>query len=118
MSKLDKLRAVRAQRAKRTRAKLHGTADTPRISVFISNTHVSAQAIDDDSGKTIASASTVGVAKLPANLTERAKIVGEQVAEACKKKKINKAILDRGDKQYHGRVKALADAAREKGLEL
>ena len=118
MSKSDNKRAIKAQRAKRTRAKLHGTADKPRLSVFISNLHVSAQAIDDDASATLASASTIGKTKIPANLTERATLIGTEVAEACKKKKITRVVLDRGNKKYHGRVKALADAAKEKGLEI
>ena len=118
MGRLDKVLANKAQRQKRSRAKLRNNSDLPRLSVFISNTHVSAQVIDDENSKTLVSASTVGKTKIAANLTERAVLVGELIADGCAKQKITKVVLDRGSKQYHGRIKALAEAAREKGLEL
>ena len=117
-NRLLKVRDRRIQRTARTRTKLHGTADKPRLSVHISNLHVSAQVIDDDKSVTICAASTVGNKKLSSNMTERAAAIGTEIADLCAKAKIKTAVLDRGPKKYHGRVKALADAAREKGLVL
>ena len=105
-----------AQRAARTRSTLHGTAKQPRLSVAVSNMNVTAQLINDDDGTTIASASTIG-GKAKGSMTEKATVIGQEIAKAGKAKKISKVIFDRGGKQYHGRVKALADAARENGLE-
>jgi len=116
MSEATKL-AKRAQRKHRIRATVSGTPERPRLSVFISNTHVSAQIIDDTTGKTLAAASTVGVKEAKGTLTEKAAIVGADIAEKAKKAKIVAVVFDRGGRKYHGRVKALADAAREKGLE-
>lgn len=93
------------RRHKRVRAKIHGTAETPRLCVFRSNKHIYAQVIDDDKGKTLASAKG-----------EDAKKVGTEVAEKAVGLKITKIVFDRAGYKYHGRVKALADAAREKGL--
>lgn len=105
-----------AQRAARTRSTIHGTSDRPRLSVIVSNMNVSAQLIDDDKGNTIASASTIG-GKSTGTMTEKATAIGQEIAKAGKAKKVTKVIFDRGGKQYHGRVKALAEAARENGLE-
>ncbi len=107
----------RARRANRTRLRLHGTALRPRLSVFISNRHVSAQLIDDDNGVTLAYATTATGKPKQGNLTTQAAEVGAAIAAQAKTKKIALAVFDRGGKLYHGRVKALADAAREKGLE-
>lgn len=104
------------QRAQRTRARLHGTADRPRLSVVISNKHVSAQLINDDDHTTVTAASSVG-SKTQGTMTEKAVAVGTAVAKAAKMKKVKKVVFDRGPKQYHGRIKALADAARAEGLE-
>lgn len=105
-------------RARRVRAKLHGTATRPRLSVTISLKHVSAQLIDDDAHITLAAVTTTGK-KTPSvkTMTEKAAWAGEQIASAAKAKKISTVIFDRGSKLYHGRVKALADAARENGLQ-
>lgn len=103
-------------RAKRTRAKLHGVAERPRLTVNISNMHVSAQLIDDDKGATLAYATTVG-SKLTGTKTERAAKIGEEIAKKAKKANIKKAIFDRGAAKYAGRMSALADAARKEGLE-
>lgn len=106
-------------RQTRIRSKLHGTADRPRLTVTISNSHISAQVINDDTHSTIASATTVG-SKASGTMTEKAKIIGTEVAKAAKAakaKKVTKVVFDRGSRKYHGRVKALADAARENGLE-
>jgi len=105
-----------AQRASRTRASIHGTASRPRLSVHISNKHLSAQIINDDESKTLASATTVGL-KSTGTLTDRATILGAEIAKKAKANKISSVVFDRGSKQYHGRIKAVADAARENGLE-
>ena len=103
-------------RANRTRAKIHGTAERPRLSVNISNKHISAQLIDDDKGVTLAAASTVG-SKLTGTKTELASKVGAELGKKAKKAKISKAVFDRGSHLYAGRMSALADAARKEGLE-
>ena len=103
-------------RANRTRAKIHGTKDRPRLSVHISNQHIIAQIINDDEGKTLAYATTVG-SKITGNMTEKAAKIGEEIGKAAKKAKIEKVVFDRGSKLYANRLSALADAARKEGLE-
>lgn len=103
-------------RAKRTRAKIHGTAKQPRLSVFISNRHIIAQVIDDDKGTTLTYATTVG-SKLTGSMKEKAAAIGTEIAKNAKAKKIKKVVFDRGSKLYAGRLSALADAARKEGLE-
>ncbi len=105
-----------AFRAKRTRSKLHGTADRPRLSVHISNRHIIAQLIDDDAGKTLVYATTVG-AKTTGTKTEKATIIGQEIATKAKKSNIKAVVFDRGAKLYARRMAALADAARKEGLE-
>ena len=104
-------------RKARVRAKISGTAERPRLTVTISNTHISAQLIDDDKGATLGYVSTVGSKDTKGNMTDKAKLVGEQIAAIATKKKIKTVIFDRGTRIYHGRLAALADAARDKGLE-
>ena len=103
-------------RSNRTRAKIHGTADRPRLSVNISNMHVTAQIIDDDKGATLAYATTVGT-KQKGSKTELATFIGTEIAKKAKKAKIEKVVFDRGSRLYAGRMKALAEAARKEGLE-
>ena len=103
-------------RKNRTRAKIHGTAERPRLTVHISNQHITAQIIDDDKQVTLAYASTVG-SKLTGTLTEKAAKIGEQIAKNAKKAKVTKVVFDRGSKLYAGRMSSLADAARKEGLE-
>ena len=103
-------------RAKRTRAKIHGTAERPRLSVHFSNLHIVAQIIDDDKGVTLAYATTVGK-KLSGTKVERAAQIGAEIAKAAKTAKVSKVVFDRGAKLYAGRMAALADAARKEGLE-
>ena len=103
-------------RAKRTRAKIHGTAEQPRLSVNISNQHIIAQIIDDDKGTTLAYATTVG-SKMTGTKTEKAAQIGAEIAKKAKTAKIKKVVFDRGAKLYAGRMSALADAARKEGLE-
>jgi len=103
-------------RANRTRAKIHGTAERPRLSVHISNKHITAQIIDDDQKATLAYATTVG-SKMTGNKTELATKVGTEIAQKAKKANIKSVVFDRGAKLYAGRMSALADAARKEGLE-
>ena len=103
-------------RAKRTRAKIHGTADRPRLTVHFSNLHITAQVIDDDKKVTLAYVTTVGT-KATGSMTERAAKVGTEIAKKAKAAKVSKVVFDRGSKLYAGRMSALADAARKEGLE-
>ena len=105
------------QRKHRVRATVSGTQDRPRLSVYISNKHITAQVIDDEAGKTLAYASTVGAKAAKGSMKERAAWVGEEVAKKAKTAKVKKVVFDRGGHIYHGRVAALADAARNAGLE-
>jgi len=103
-------------RANRTRAKLHGTAERPRLSVHFSNMHITAQVIDDDKKATLAYVTTVG-SKISGTKTEKAAKIGAEIAKKAKAAKIQKVVFDRGSKLYAGRMSALADAARKEGLE-
>jgi large subunit ribosomal protein L18 len=107
----------RTLRKGRVRAVVSGTPERPRLTVFISNTHVSAQVIDDTTHKTIASATSVGNKQIKGTMTEKAALIGAEVAKKAKAKKIVKVSFDRNGRKYHGRIKALADAARQNGLE-
>ena len=104
-------------RANRVRSVVRGTTERPRLSVHVSNKHVSAQIIDDTTHKTVVSVSTVAQKAAKGTMTDRAAWVGAEVAKKAKAKKIKTVAFDRGPKLYHGRVKALADAARKEGLE-
>ena len=111
----------RERRKVRVRKKVFGTADAPRLSVFRSAKHIYAQVIDDLTGKTLASASTMQKGlrdELEGKKVERAKVVGKQIATLCKEKEITRVIFDRNGFRYHGRVRAVAEAAREAGLKL
>lgn len=103
-------------RAHRTRAKIHGTAERPRLTVFISNRHITAQVIDDDKKITLAYATTVG-SKLTGTMQEKAAKIGSEIAKLATAKKVKKVVFDRGAMNYAGRMSALADAARKEGLE-
>ena len=103
-------------RAKRTRAKIHGTSERPRLSVHFSNLHITAQVIDDDKKTTLAYATTVG-AKMTGTKTEKAALIGTEIAKKAKAAKVSKVVFDRGSKLYAGRMNALAEAARKEGLE-
>ncbi|KOO40883.1 50S ribosomal protein L18 [Priestia koreensis] len=118
ITKLDKNK-VRIKRHGRVRAKLSGTAVRPRLNVFRSNKHIYAQIIDDVNSVTIASASTLDkdLADVITNNVDAATKVGELVAKRASEKGIKEVVFDRGGYLYHGRIKALADAAREAGLE-
>lgn len=107
---------LKEYRAKRTRAKIHGTAERPRLAVHFSNTNITAQIIDDDKMKTLAYATTVGT-KTSGTMTEKAAVIGTEIAKKAKSAKVTKVVFDRGAKLYAGRMSALADAARKEGLE-
>lgn len=106
----------RIRRHKRIRAKIFGTAEKPRLSVFRSSKHLYAQLVDDNKGKIIASVSDLKSGKSKKTKTDKAKEVGKLIAKEAMEKKIEKAVFDRGGYKYHGRVKALAEGAREGGL--
>jgi|SRR5581483_3442720 len=109
---------VRVRIHKRTRLKLKGTQERPRLAVFRSLKHIYAQVIDDREGKTLAAASSGEKnSSVSGGNLAGAKQVGKMIAERAKTKGISKVVFDRGGYLYHGRVKALADAAREGGLE-
>jgi large subunit ribosomal protein L18 len=108
----------RSQRKRRIRSAVGaGSAKRPRLSVFVSNTNVTAQLIDDISGKTLGYVTTVGKKTLKGSMSQKAEWVGVEIAKQAKALKIKKVIFDRGGKLYHGRVATLADAARKAGLE-
>ena len=107
---------VRKIRHERVRKKISGTADRPRLCVYRSNAHIYAQIIDDTKGVTLVSASTLNV-ESEGTKTDAAKAVGEAVAKKALDAGITKVVFDRGGNIYHGRVKALAEGAREAGLD-
>ena len=118
MIKRPDTKGQRIKRHNRVRGKISGTAERPRLSVFRSENHIYAQIIDDAAGRTLASASTLTKgSKGPGATTEDAAKVGAALAEAAKKAGVTAVVFDRGGFLFHGRVKALADAAREGGLE-
>ena len=109
-------KAARARRHHHVRLKLAGTGERPRLSVYRSLHHLYAQLIDDESGRTVAAASTTQL-RVGKHDTEAAAAVGRSIAESAKAAGVTKVVFDRGGFLYHGRVKALAEAAREVGLE-
>ncbi len=109
-------KAARARRHRRVRVRVSGTAQRPRLSVYRSLHHVYAQLIDDETGRTVAAASTAQL-KSGKKDAEAAAAVGKAIAEKAKAAGVSGAVFDRGGFLYHGRVKALADAAREAALE-
>jgi large subunit ribosomal protein L18 len=106
----------RLKRRRRVRAKVRGAADRPRISVFRSNRGISAQLIDDEAGRTIAAANWTEPELRALKPMEQAQRIGALLAERAKTAGVESAVFDRGGYKYHGRVKALADGAREGGL--
>ena len=115
--KIEK-KEIRKRIHKRIRRKLAGTAERPRLAVFRSVAHIYVQVIDDASSATLVSASTVDKdGKTNGGNVKAAKAIGKLIAERAKEKGIKQVVFDRGGYQYHGRIKALADAAREAGLE-
>ena len=117
MSELTRKQSNRTQRAHRVRATVTGTSERPRLMIRITNMHVSAEAINDETQKTLVAATTVGNKKATGTLTEKAAAIGTEIAKKAKTAKVSKVVLDRGSRLYHGRVKAFADAARTEGLE-
>ena len=109
-------RQARERRHRRVRGKVAGTPERPRLAVFRSNRGIFAQLVDDSTGKTLAGASWITVKSATGNKTDQAKAVGLAVAEAAKKAGVEAVVFDRGGYLYHGRVKALAEGAREGGL--
>ena len=111
------VRDARIRRHRRVRAKVHGTAERPRLVVFRSNRGIEAQLVDDDAGRTLAAASHLALAKsFKGDKTEQATEVGKLLAKNAKAAGIEAVVFDRAGYLYHGRVKALADGAREGGL--
>ncbi len=117
MIKKESNNVARLRRHARIRKTLSGTKEFPRLDVFRSNKGIFVQIIDDEAGVTLASSSSVALNLKNGSNVEAAKLVGKDIAEKCNKLKIKKVVFDRGGYLYHGRVKALADAARENGLE-
>ena len=109
-------REARLRRHARVRKKVRGEADRPRLAVFRSNRHIYAQLVDDRAARTVASASDAELAE--GNKTARANRVGKLLAERAKEVGVEQAVFDRGGRLYHGRVKALAEGAREAGLRI
>ena len=112
------VRQARERRHRRVRGKVRGTAERPRLVVFRSNRGIEAQLVDDDAGRTLASASHLGLKKsFKGDKSEQAAEVGKALAAAAKSAGVETCVFDRGGYLYHGRVKALADGAREGGLQ-
>jgi len=109
-------REARLRRHRRVRGKVSGTAERPRLAVFRSNRGIFAQLVDDDAGRTLASAGWNALATAPGSKSDQAAEVGKALAAAAKQAGIEQCVFDRGGYLFHGRVKALADGAREGGL--
>ncbi len=117
MIKKESRNDLRLRRHARIRKNLSGTSETPRLNVYRSNKEIYAQVIDDETGKTLVSSSSLALKLKNGGNKEGAQLVGKDIAEKCKKSKITKVVFDRGGYLYHGRVAALAASARENGLE-
>ena len=115
MIKKESRNSMRIKRHNRIRKNLSGTKELPRLNVFRSNTNMYAQIIDDETGRTLVSTSSLEL-KLDKNNIETAKKVGESIAKKAKDAKITEVVFDRSGYLYHGRIKALAESAREAGL--
>jgi large subunit ribosomal protein L18 len=118
MKKTKTSRAARIRRHERVRKTVSGTSERPRLAVFRSLSHIYAQVIDDTQGRTLVAASDVEAALkgTAGTKTERARAVGQAVAQKAREAGVEKVVFDRGGNRFHGRVKALAEAAREAGL--
>jgi large subunit ribosomal protein L18 len=116
MSNLAKKLLNKSLRKNRVRSKITGTAERPRLTVTISNKHVSAQLVDDVKQHTLVASTTVGT-KQTGSISEQAAAIGTDIAKKAKKAKINAVVFDRNGRQYAGRLSSLADAARKEGLE-
>lgn len=116
--KLTRVAHNRNLRKQRVRASITGTSKRPRLSVFISHKHVTAQIIDDSKHVTIAYATTVNNSSISkGTMTQKAQLIGQDIAKKAKTAKIKQIVFDRNGRLYHGRIKVLAEAAREEGLE-
>jgi large subunit ribosomal protein L18 len=111
-------RQSRERRHSRVREKIRGSAARPRLAVFRSLTHIYAQLVDDDAGRTLAAASSTEAKDAKAKRIDSAKSVGALLAGRAKQKGVTEVVFDRGGYRYHGRVKALADGVREAGVKL
>jgi large subunit ribosomal protein L18 len=118
MSGMRTKRDARLRRHARVRRKISGTAERPRLAVYRSNRHIYVQLIDDAAARTLAAASDREVQAAGAGKTDAAKAVGELIAERAKAAGVDRAVFDRGGRLFHGRVAALAEGAREKGLQI
>jgi|SRR6185369_768310 len=118
MLKQEGRKVKRFERKRRVRAKISGTATCPRVSIFRSLKSVSAQAIDDETGKTLASAYLHELGKKGKNTVEGATAVGKMLAERLTKEGIDRAVFDRSGYRYHGKVKAVAEALRVNGINI
>ncbi len=110
-------REARLRRHRRVRGKIAGTAERPRLVVFRSNRGIFAQLVDDDTGRTLAAAGWNALGKLSGSKVDQAGAVGKALAQAAKAAGVQRCVFDRGGYLYHGRVQALAEAAREEGLQ-
>ena len=117
MTKKESNNVARLRRHARVRNKVSGTSECPRLNVFRSNSHIFAQVIDDEKGTTLVSSSSVELKLKNGGNAEGAKAVGAEIAKKATASGIKSVVFDRGGYQYHGRVAALAEAARENGLE-
>lgn len=117
MIKKEASNVARLRRHARVRNKISGTPEVPRLNVFRSNNGIYVQVIDDTTGKTLVSSSTIELKIKNGGNIESAKLVGADIAKKCEIAKIKTVVFDRGGYLYHGRVEALAEAARENGLE-
>lgn len=117
MSKTNMKQELRQKRKLRSRRKISGTDDRPRLSVFRSSSHVYVQVIDDELGKTLLSMSSYSKGQAKRAGVEVCSDIGKEVAKACLEKQISRVVFDKNGYAYHGRVKAIADGAREGGLQ-
>lgn len=118
MRKIILTNEKRRRRKMRTRSKIFGTQNKPRLSVFRSNRYLYAQLIDDEKGHTLGTVSTRVLEKKSGNKTNQAIMIGKRLAELSKKLGIEQAIFDKGAYKYHGRIKALTESARQGGLKI
>ncbi len=117
MSRLIQKTANLARRKNRIRKIVSGTPERPRLVAHVSNRHIEAQIIDDTAHKTIAHVTTVGQKAATGTMSEKAAWIGAEIAKRGKAKKVKQVVFDRNGRLFHGRIKALADAARDGGLE-
>ena len=118
MNKLKLKNQKRERRKRRNRAKIFGTSEKPRLSVFRSNRYINIQLIDDVAGKTLLSLSTKNLKQINKNKTEQARALGELLAEKSQKIGIKMTVFNKGQYLFHGRIKAIAEGAKSKGLKI